>query len=75
MKVFDLYDEHGKAHTLVCMNGVTALSFMREYLSEFKTHCVIEQSKYSYYHFINWLRKYKGYVLTEVPSNIQRIDM
>lgn len=45
-------------------------------LMEFKTECILNVKPYNVYHFINWLKKYKGIELTTTTNEcFVRIDM
>jgi len=49
---------------------------MRNLLSEFRTHCAINESAYEYNHFQNWIKKYHGVVIKKyTPDAVTRIDM
>ena len=70
---FVLYDSFGGVRNIATDITVDEL---RIYLSEFKTHCAVNNSAYEYNHFVNWLKKYKSVIIRKI-SDIEpvRVDM
>ena len=69
---FDLYDTKGKLRVIDCAMSVAE---MRQFLSEFKTHCAEKGSEYEYNPFVNWLIKYKSTSFDQVSGEPHRVDM
>jgi hypothetical protein len=69
---FELFDTHGKCRVI---DSKLSIHEMRQYLSEFKTHCAVEQTPYEFNHFKNWLMKYYNTELVYVESTPIRVDM
>lgn len=70
---FVLYDTMGNVRDIIA--DITVCE-MRSLLSEFKTHCAMNESAYEYNHFQNWIKKYHGIVIKKFTNDVvTRIDM
>jgi hypothetical protein len=70
---YELYDTNGKMRNVEA--ALTPDQF-RIMLSEFKTHCAEERLQYEYNHFVNWVKKNSGILISySETSRPVRIDM
>jgi hypothetical protein len=69
---FELYDTKGKQRYVSSTLDVFG---MRQKLSEFKTHCAIENKQYEYNHFVNWLKFHWGETVVYDTQERYRVDM
>jgi len=74
MTKYDFYDTAGKLRSIETSTPVE-LNTMRTYISEFRTHCIVEGSQYEFNHFGNWLKKYKGISIVFSNPIVYRVDM
>ena len=73
MSRYILIDTRGREQRI---EEVISIDTLRALLSEFKTHCAVENSAYEFNHFCNWATKYHGFKFkywnVDEP---QRVDM
>lgn len=70
---FELYDTNGVARIV---EGNIELPEMQMRLSEFKTHCAVNQSMYEFHHFVNWMKKNYNVDIKQVSREAPlRVDM
>jgi hypothetical protein len=70
---FQLFDSFGGVRDI---SAEVTVCELRNLLSEFKTHCAVEESAYEYNHFVNWLKKYHGISVKKYANEkLTRIDM
>ena len=70
---FKFYDNNGVLHDVTADVSVSEL---RAFLSEFKTHCIVDGSAYQFNHFVNWLKKYYRISISQCGFEVsERIDM
>ena len=70
---FLIYDTTGKVRD--CTADIPLIS-MQAYVSEFRTHCRVEEKAYEFNHFCNWMNKYKNVPVKYTDmSEAMRVDM
>ena len=72
MTQFEIHDPNGRVRSVI---SSASPDKMRILLTIFKTHCVTEGSAYEFNHFMNWLKKHYGVLVSFVPDDPVRIDM
>jgi hypothetical protein len=70
------YELHDTVGTIRSITVGLDIDDLRSYISEFKTHCAIDNSAYEYNHFVNWLKKNYNIKISFYQSErVDRVDM